>query len=66
MRTPIDVPVLQLHGAFDGAVTPGSTTTPADLVSGPLSRELLTTVGHFPHEEAPDLFNELLLHWLKG
>ncbi|HEY0691266.1 MAG TPA: alpha/beta hydrolase [Kribbella sp.] len=66
MRTPIDVPVLQLHGAFDGAVTPGSTTTPAQLVSGPLRRELLTTVGHFPHEEAPELFNELLLQWLKG
>ena len=54
------------HGASDGAVTPGSTTTPAELISGPLRHEVLTAVGHFPHEEAPELFNELLLYWLKG
>jgi pimeloyl-ACP methyl ester carboxylesterase len=61
MRTPIAVPVLQLHGAQDGAVT---ATTPARLLTGPLRREVLTTAGHFPHEETPALFNAVLLDWL--
>jgi pimeloyl-ACP methyl ester carboxylesterase len=30
-----------------------------------LQYEVLTTAGHFPHEEAPELFNELLLEWLQ-
>lgn len=64
MRTPVEVPVLQVHGALDGAMALGSTATPAGLVAGPLRHEVLTAVGHFPHEEAPVLFNKLLLEWL--
>jgi pimeloyl-ACP methyl ester carboxylesterase len=26
----------------------------------------MSGVGHFPHEEQPALFNELLLSWLAG
>ncbi|WUF33120.1 alpha/beta hydrolase [Kribbella sp. NBC_00482] len=65
MRTPVAVPVLQLHGAQDAAVSP-SATTPSHLVTAPLRHELITPAGHFPHEEAPDLFNTLLVDWLKG
>ena len=61
MRTPIAVPVLQVHGAKDGAV---SIRTPAGLITGPLRDEVLTAAGHFPHEEDPELFNRLLLDWL--
>ncbi|WP_246485881.1 alpha/beta fold hydrolase [Kribbella qitaiheensis] len=64
MRTPIEVPVLQVHGAQDGAVASASTRTPAGLITGPLRHEVLTTAGHFPHEERPELFNRLLLDWL--
>ncbi|HET6296787.1 MAG TPA: alpha/beta hydrolase [Kribbella sp.] len=64
MRTPIAVPVLQVQGGLDGAVVPAAGTTPAELVSAPLRHELLMTVGHFPHEEAPDEFNTVLLDWL--
>jgi pimeloyl-ACP methyl ester carboxylesterase len=63
MRTPIAVPVLQLHGAKDPAVTP-TTVTPPHLVTAPLRHELIAPAGHYPHEEAPDLFNSLLVEWL--
>jgi pimeloyl-ACP methyl ester carboxylesterase len=65
MRAPVAVPVLQVHGALDGAVNPANSTTPPELLGGPLRYEVLTTAGHFPHEETPDLFNELLLDWLR-
>lgn len=64
MRTPIAVPVLQLHGAQDSAVSP-TATTPPRLVTASLRHELITPAGHFPHEEAPDLFNTLLVDWLR-
>jgi pimeloyl-ACP methyl ester carboxylesterase len=63
MRTPIAVPVLQIHGALDSVVSPTATTPPA-LVTAPLRHELLATAGHFPHEEVPGLFNSLLVDWL--
>lgn len=64
MREPIDVPVLQVHGGLDGAVAPASWITPPELITAPLRHEVLTTVGHFPHEEAPDQFTKVLLDWL--
>lgn len=64
MRTPVDVPVLQVHGVLDEVVTPTGAATPPGLITGPRRQEMLTGVGHFPHEEAPELFNELLLDWL--
>jgi pimeloyl-ACP methyl ester carboxylesterase len=63
MRTPITVPVLQLHGAQDPAVSPAA-TTPSHLVGGPLHHQLIAPAGHFPHEEAPELFNSALGQWL--
>jgi pimeloyl-ACP methyl ester carboxylesterase len=63
MRTPIAVPVLQLHGAQDSALSP-TATTPPRLVTASLRYELLAAAGHFPHEETPDLFNSLVVDWL--
>ena len=63
MRTPVDVPVLQVDGAHDTATRPGA-PPPAGLVTGPFRHELLTTAGHFPHEETPALFTKTLLSWL--
>jgi pimeloyl-ACP methyl ester carboxylesterase len=65
MRAPVAVPVLQVHGSLDGVSSPASSTTPPALLAGPLHYEVLTTAGHFPHEETPELFNELLLEWLQ-
>jgi len=64
MREPIAVPVLQVHGALDGAVPIAGTATPPRLVANDLRYEVMTTAGHFPHEEAPDLFTKILLDWL--
>jgi pimeloyl-ACP methyl ester carboxylesterase len=63
MRAPIAVPVLQVDGAYDTATRPG-TLPPHGLVTGPLQYDVLTTTGHFPHEESPDLFTTHLLNWL--
>jgi pimeloyl-ACP methyl ester carboxylesterase len=65
MRTPVAVPVLQVNGAQDAAVSP-TATTPPRLVTAPLRHELITPAGHFPHEEAPDLFNSLVVDWLRS
>ena len=64
MRTPIQVPVLQVRGGLDAMVTSAGMITPPTLAAGPYRYEVLTAAGHFPHEEASDLFNEVLLHWL--
>jgi pimeloyl-ACP methyl ester carboxylesterase len=63
MRTPVAVPVLQVHGAQDTAISP-TAITPPHLVTAPLRHELIASAGHFPHEETPDAFNGLLLDWL--
>jgi pimeloyl-ACP methyl ester carboxylesterase len=65
MRTPITVPVLQLQGAQDAAISP-TAATPPDLVEAPLRHEVIASAGHFPHEETADLFNTLLVNWLNG
>jgi pimeloyl-ACP methyl ester carboxylesterase len=62
MRTPIAVPVLQVDGSHDTATPLGP--TPAGLIDGPHDQQVITGAGHFPHEEAPDLFTEVLLDWL--
>jgi pimeloyl-ACP methyl ester carboxylesterase len=64
MRQPVGVPVLQVHGAVDSAIPLAGTATPPRLMTGELRHEVMTGVGHFPHEEAPDLFTGRLLHWL--
>jgi pimeloyl-ACP methyl ester carboxylesterase len=64
MRTPIAVPVLQVHGAADGAMNAASTITPPELITGEWRHAVLTAAGHFPHEETPGQFNKLLLDWL--
>jgi pimeloyl-ACP methyl ester carboxylesterase len=63
MREPVAVPVLQVDGSHDTATRPG-TLPPPGLVTGPFRYDVLTTAGHFPHEEAPDLFTQVLLSWL--
>jgi pimeloyl-ACP methyl ester carboxylesterase len=65
MRKAIAVPVLQVHGAQDSAISP-TATTPPQLVAAPLRHELIAPAGHFPHEEAPDLFNSLVVDWLRS
>jgi pimeloyl-ACP methyl ester carboxylesterase len=64
MRTPISLPVLQLHGEHDGAVLADTAGGSASYVTGPFERHLVPHAGHFLPEEAPDVVNQHLLDWL--
>ena len=61
VRTPIEVPVLQLHGTGDRCIplsaAPGGTGSPYRF-------EPVAGAGHFLTEEAPDRTTELLVGWL--
>jgi pimeloyl-ACP methyl ester carboxylesterase len=64
MATPIDVPVLQVHGAADPVVLPTSAQGSSQYVTAPYRWRLLEGVGHFPHEEDPQRFDATVLEWL--
>jgi pimeloyl-ACP methyl ester carboxylesterase len=64
MRTPITVPVLQLHGEHDRAVLPSIAADVSAPVAGPFERHLVAGAGHFLPEEAPDVVTGRLLDWL--
>jgi pimeloyl-ACP methyl ester carboxylesterase len=66
MRTPITVPVLQLHGAHDPVVLPRTALEPVEAVRGRFERHLVPDAGHFLPEEAPDVVTAHLLDWLAG
>ncbi|WP_457256225.1 alpha/beta fold hydrolase [Pedococcus sp. P5_B7] len=64
MKTPISLPVLQLHGEHDGAVLADTAGGSAAYVTGRFDRHLVPNAGHFLPEEAPDVVNQHLLDWL--
>ena len=63
MRAPVRCPVLQLHGDFDGCVLPSTARGSAGYVSSEYEWQLLTGVGHFPQQEAPDTVSDELIRW---
>jgi pimeloyl-ACP methyl ester carboxylesterase len=64
MRAPVSQPVLAVYGDDDPALPRGALQATRDHVSGPLTECVLPGVGHFPPEEAPAEFSDLLLGWL--
>jgi pimeloyl-ACP methyl ester carboxylesterase len=64
MSTPINAPVLHLHGAADTMMVARSAQGSGRYVEAPYRWRLLDGVGHFPHEEDPHRFNAELLSWL--
>ncbi|HEY0935830.1 MAG TPA: alpha/beta hydrolase [Trebonia sp.] len=64
MRTPVAVPVLQLHGAADSCIPPQSARGAGRYVEGPYRWKVIEGAGHFPHEERPEAFDTELLGWL--
>jgi len=65
METVLDLPVLQLHGDFDGCVLPNTAQGSSRYVSGDYEWRLLTGIGHFPQHECPDVVSAELIRWAK-
>jgi pimeloyl-ACP methyl ester carboxylesterase len=64
MRTAIQAPTLQLHGALDSCVLPRTARGSGKFVDAPYRWRLLDGAGHFPHEELPGRFDSELRAWL--
>ncbi|MET8141999.1 alpha/beta hydrolase [Sphaerisporangium sp. NPDC005288] len=65
MRTELEMPTLQLHGAADTCMPPRAAQGSSRYVAAPYRWRLLEGVGHFPHEERPEQFDAELLGWLE-
>jgi pimeloyl-ACP methyl ester carboxylesterase len=65
MEQPIIAPVLQVHGLADGAILPRSVDGSEEFVVGGYERVDLPGAGHFPQEEDPEAFADVLLPWVR-
>ncbi|MGB8651693.1 MAG: alpha/beta hydrolase [Mycobacteriales bacterium] len=57
----VQAPVLQLHGALDGCLLPSTVHGSGAYAHGGYELQVLDGIGHFPHQEAPELVSKLLL-----
>lgn len=57
----VQVPVLQLHGALDGCIRTETVHGSGAYAHAGYELQVFDDLGHFPHEEAPELVSELLL-----
>jgi pimeloyl-ACP methyl ester carboxylesterase len=64
MRTPVEAPVLHLHGAVDPCLPPSVARGAGRYVEGPYRWKVIEGAGHYPHEERPRAFDAELLGWL--
>ncbi len=65
LRQPVTAPVLQLHGDFDTCVLPATAQGSGQFVTGRYEWRVLDGVGHFPHNEVPELISGELIRWAK-
>src|SRR5205823_6453181 len=65
MQQPITAPTLQLHGTADPVMLTGTAQGSGRYVAGPYEWRLLHGLGHFPHQEAPELITGEILRWAK-
>lgn len=63
LARPIAAPVLDIFGEYDPMISSDEIDN-SSMVEGDYARELMPT-GHFPHEENPRAFADLLLPWLR-
>jgi pimeloyl-ACP methyl ester carboxylesterase len=64
MNTQIAAPTLQLHGELDPCVLASTARGSQQHVSASYEWHELPGLGHFPHEEAPELVTEELLRFV--
>jgi pimeloyl-ACP methyl ester carboxylesterase len=65
LRQPVAAPVLQLHGDFDTCVLPSTAQGSGQFVTGNYEWRVLDGVGHFPHNEVPEVVSGELIRWAK-
>ena len=65
LRVPITAPVLHLHGDFDTCILPSTAQGSGQYVTGDYEWRVLDGVGHFPHNEVPELISGELIRWAK-
>lgn len=65
MQQPITAPVLHLHGGADTCMLPSTAAGADRFVSGPYDYRVLDGLGHFPHNEHPELITDELARWMK-
>jgi pimeloyl-ACP methyl ester carboxylesterase len=65
MTTPITAPTLQLHGSLDRCILPQTAQGSGQYVAADYEWRVLDGLGHFPHEESPELVSGELLRWCK-
>jgi pimeloyl-ACP methyl ester carboxylesterase len=64
MRAEVGAPVLQVLGGRDAVLTRAASRLPGSLLTGPHHVAVIEQAGHFPHEECPGEFTEVLQGWL--
>jgi pimeloyl-ACP methyl ester carboxylesterase len=57
----VGVPTLQLHGTLDRCLLPATARGSGHWVHAPYELRELDGLGHFPHQEAPELVNAALI-----
>jgi len=60
MARGVQAPVLQLHGALDGCLLPSTAHGSGAYALAGYELQVLDGIGHFPHQEAPELVSELI------
>lgn len=65
LAEPVTAPTLQLHGALDRCLLPRTAQGSGRYVAAAYEWRLLEGLGHFPHQEAPDLVTGELARWAK-
>ncbi|MCE7009371.1 alpha/beta hydrolase [Kibdelosporangium philippinense] len=63
---PISVPSLRIHGAKDPVMLLATAEASRRWLDRDAPLQVLPTIGHYPHEEAPDAVNKALKSWLSG
>jgi pimeloyl-ACP methyl ester carboxylesterase len=65
MQQPITAPTLHLHGGADPHLLARTAQGSGRYVAAPYEWRLLDTLGHFPHQESPELITGEILRWAK-
>jgi pimeloyl-ACP methyl ester carboxylesterase len=66
MSRRVELPVLQLRGALDPGMLPGSVYASAEWLGRRSTVVSLDGVGHYPHQEAPTAVNRILKGFLSS